>query len=63
VTLDGDQISGKGVMVGGYVNPSRIYIQKYLLFSETVSTIAKLWKEYDELDNQVNAVTSGMCQC
>lgn len=61
VTLDGDQISGKGVMVGGYVNPSHLYISKYLLYTEAAATAANIRRERDDLESQVVNVESGMC--
>ena len=63
MTLEGDQISGKGVMVGGYVNPSRLHMQKYLHFRDSVSNMAKLWREHDDLEIQVATISSGMCIC
>ena len=60
VTMNGDQIFGKGVMVGGYMNPRRLNICKYLLFQETLTVLHQLWADETDLASKIDSNSSGV---
>ncbi len=60
MTLSGDQTSGQGVMTGGYVNPHKLFIRKYYLFSKSLAALNEMWAEQDDLEKQLDTVASGM---